>query len=374
MPLSRRRFVAASAATLAAPAVLRDPAFGQSSGQVDVFTWGDYLQPNMIDRFESETGIKLNVSTYGSNDEAEQKLKAAGGKGFDVIFPSITNVVNYYDESQNLLLAAIDESRVPVDNLIPSMWRDSIQLGAVQRDDRVAIPFNWGTEAISYDADVFGDNAEVSYGMLWDERAKDRAAFRQKSVLFGTGLFLEAEGQLDSNRMYGVFESEEEMRRIMDVVAAYVIDHKQNFGAFWNNATEALNAFQQAGCNVGQVWDSTGLLLNRDQPQLLYRMPKEGGLTWMDSMAIPIGAAHVDEAYAFIQAMLQPEMGGMMSANTGYNSCVAGAAEHAGEEYARQFNEVYDDENLSNLWWWPSDTPYIQSVRQEYVDKITNAS
>lgn len=376
MTISRRFVLKSSAAAstlLAAPAVLRGPAFGQSSGTVNVFAWGDYIQPNMIESFEGSTGIKVNLSTYGSNDEAEQKLKAAGGKGFDVIFPSITNVANYVEKGE-LLLAEIDESKADIDNLIPSMYRDSIQLGGVQRGKRVAIPFDWGTEAITFDSGAFdlGD-AEVSYGSLWTPEAKGAAAFRQKSVVVGTGLYLDSIGELESNRMYDMYKSEEDMRRIFDKVSAFIIEHSGNFGAFWNNATEAENAFTQAGCTIGQTWDTTGILLNRQNSKFKYRMPIEGGITWMDSMAIPAGAANVDQAYAFINAMLTPEMGGMFAANTGYNSCVDGAASHAGVEYAQQFSEIYNAENLANLWWWQADTPYFAPVRQEYVDRITNA-
>ncbi|RAH99487.1 spermidine/putrescine ABC transporter substrate-binding protein [Acuticoccus sediminis] len=377
MSISRRVVLKSSAAAstlLAAPAVLRGPAFGQSSGTVNVFAWGDYIQQNMIDAFEGETGIKVNLSTYGSNDEATQKLKASGGKGFDVIFPSITNVANYVDNG-DLLLQEIDESRANVSAIIPSMYRDSIQLGGVQLGKRVAIPFDWGTEAITFDSSAMDlADADVSYGSLWAPEATGAAAFRQKSVLMGTGLYLTANGDLESNRMYDAYKTEEDMRRIFEAVTTFIIDHKANFGAFWNNATEATNAFQQAGCTIGQTWDTTGILLNRDDAKYKYRMPKEGGLTWMDSMGIPAGAENVDQAYAFINALLTPKMGGMFASNTGYNSCVDGAALYAGEEYAKQFNEIYNTENLANLWWWQSDTPFFAAGVQEYVDRITNAA
>ena len=85
------------------------------------------------------------------------------------------------------------------------------------------------------------------------------------------------------------------------------------------------------------------------------------------------GAENVEQAYAFINAMLNPEMGGLFAANTGYNSAVKGAADHAGEEYKKQFSEVYTEKALANLWWWQADTPFFAPLRQEYVEKITNA-
>ena len=95
-PVSRRAVLQGTAVAIAAPVVLRAHDALSSSGQVDVFAWGDYVQENMIEKFEKDTGITVNLSTFGSNDEAENKLRAAGGKGFDVIFPSVTNGPNYY--------------------------------------------------------------------------------------------------------------------------------------------------------------------------------------------------------------------------------------------------------------------------------------
>ncbi|MAA97915.1 MAG: spermidine/putrescine ABC transporter substrate-binding protein [Stappia sp.] len=372
MNISRRTLLKSSAAAstvLAAPAILKASDALASSGQVNVFAWGDYIQQNMIDKFEGDTGIKINLSTYGSNDEAEQKLRAAGGKGFDVIFPSITNGNNYYPDG---LLAPIDESKVKLDALIPSMLRDSVQLGGTYRGKRMLLPFNWGTEAMTLDSSVF-DADNVSYGDMWTEKAVGKSAFRQKSALMGVGLYLESIGELESNRMTDVYKSEEDAHRCFDACTKFILAHKSNIAAFWNSATEAINAFKQAGAGIGQTWDTTGLLLNREDAKWKYRMPKEGGITWMDSVGMPSGAANVEQGYAFLNAMLDPVMAGMMSGNTGYNSAVAGAADHAGETYKKQFAEVYNADNLANLWWWPADQPWVTSVRQEYVDKITNA-
>ena len=343
------------------------------AGQVNVFAWGDYVQQNIIDAFESATGIKINLSTFGSNDEAENKLRAAGGKGFDVIFPSVTNRPNY-DEGD--LLMPIDESRVNVDNVIPSMYRASIELGAVKRGKRYLIPFDWGTEAITFHSSVhpLADD-EVSFGTMWqdDPKFKGAAAFRQKSVIMGVGLYLDSIGEVNSNRMLDVYKTEEDARRVWDACTKFVLERCQNIGAFWNNATEATAAFTDAGCSIGQTWDTTGILLGRDvDPKYKYRMPIEGGITWMDSMGIPSGVENLDEAYEFINFLLTPEIGAMFANNTGYNSCVKGAEEYLSEANKRIFKEVYTPEAIENLWWWQADTPFFAPVRQEYVEVITN--
>ncbi len=365
---------AVAAAGVAMPAVLRSKDALSSSGQVNVFAWGDYVQQNMIDKFEADTGITVNLSTYGSNDEAEQKLKAAGGSGFDVIFPSVTNVPNY-KVGDDFVLMELDESKVNMDNIIPSMVRDSIQLGGVQRGKRLALPFDWGTEAVTFNSEVYPlADDEVSFGSLWGSGMDGKVAFRQKSVIMGTGLYLDAIGEVPSNRMLDVYKTEDDAKRVWDAVAAFVIENKQNVGAFWNNATEATNAFTQAGCEIGQTWDTTGIKLGWDvDPKWKYRMPIEGGITWMDSIAMPSGAEHVDQGYAFLNAMYDGEMAGLFVENTGYNSAAVDGAKHAGEQYANTFAEIYTPETLSNLWWWQQDTPWFAPMRQVYVDEITNA-
>ena len=375
MSVTRRSLLkssaAATAVAIAAPAILRAHDALASSGQVDVYAWGDYIKENMIQKFEGDTGIKINLSTYGSNDEAENKLRAAGGKGFDVIFPSITNGPNYYPDN---LLAPLDESKVNMDNIIPSMVRDSFNLGATYRGKRYLLPFDWGTEAITFDSEKMPmSDADVSYGSLWVPEAKGGSAFRQKSAIMGVAIYLDAIGEVPSNRALDLYKSEEDARRVWDACTKFILDHKENIAAFWNNATEATSAFTDSGAIIGQTWDTTGLLLNRENVKWKYRMPKEGGITWMDSMGVTSGAANTDQAYAFINAMLEPEMGGMFAMNTGYNSAVKGAADFAGDEYQKQFNEVYTDAALANLWWWQADTPYFASLRQEYVEKITNS-
>ncbi len=377
--LSRRGVLkgsAAAATIVAAPAILKASDALASSGQVNVFAWGDYIQENQIDAFETKTGIKINLSTYGSNDEAENKLRAAGGKGFDVIFPSITNRPNYDDSNApgGSWLSPLDEARIELDKVIPSMLRDSIQLGAVRRGDRYLVPFNWGTEAITFDHSVWPmDDADVSYGALWTPEATRSAAFRQKSVIMGVGLYLDAIGEVPSDRMLDVYKTEEDARRVWSACTSFIIDRKDNIAAFWNNATEATAAFTDAGATIGQTWDTTGLLLSRQRSDFRYRMPKEGGITWMDGVGIPSGAENIDQAYAFINALLEPQMGGMMSFNTGYNSAAIDAADYAGEEYKLQFNQVYTEETLANLWWWQADTPWFTPVTQEFVEQITNA-
>ena len=376
---SRRSFLKKSAVVGAATATgpwIVGPKVLAASRQVNVLAWVDYVQQNMIDGFEKQTDIKVNLTTFGSNDEAEQKTKASGGKGWDVIFPSVTNRANYEDPNapDGIWLAPIDEKRANLSAVIPSFLRDSIQLGAVYRGKRYLIPFDWGTEGITFDSSHLDlKDEEISFGDLWRPEVKGKVAFRQKSVIMGTGLYLDSIGMVKSNRMLDVYESEEGARRVWSAVTDWIIERKDWFGAFWNNATEATSAFKDAGAVIGQTWDTTGLLLNQESAAYKYRAPKEGIITWLDSVGLLAGAENVDEGYEFINYILDPKVGGTFSNNTGYNSAMIGASDHTSETFKTQFQEVYRPDVLNNMWWWQADTPWFAPMRQEFVEKISNA-
>jgi len=374
---SRRTMLKASAAAgaaIAAPAVLRAGDALASSGTVNVFAWGDYVQDNIKEAFEKATGITVNVSTYGSNDEAENKLRAAGGKGFDVIFPSVDTGPNYYKDD---LLAAIDENKFKVDEVIPSIYRASINLGATNRGKRYLIPCDWGTEGMTWDSEASPDlkYGTISYGDMWKPDMNGQVAVRQKSVLVSLAIYLDSIGEVKSDRGMDLYKSEADCKRVFEAVTKYAIDHRANIGAFWNNATEATAAFTDAGCTIGQTWDTTGILLNRDtNPKWRYTMPKEGGLGWIDTMAIPSGAENVEQAYAFVNFMLTPQAGGMFANNTGYNSAAVDADKHLNDAQKAAFAMAYPDAAaIDNLWWWPAQTDFFASLRSLYSEKLTNA-
>ena len=373
MNMNRRSILAASAAAVAAPLVLRATDALASAGSVKVLAWGDYIQPNIAEKFEASTGITLDLTTFGSNDEAESTIRANGGKGFDIVFPSITNSANYVDGNGDSFFAELP-STVNVDAVIPSFLRDSAALGGVFNGQQILLPFDWGTEGITLNRGKMNiADEDISFGDLFRPEAKGAAAFRQKSVIMGVGLYLDAIGEVPSNRMLDVYKSEDDARRVWGECAKWIIERKENFGAFWNNGTEATAAFKEAGCVIGQTWDTTGLLLNREDENFVYRAPKEGIITWLDSFGMLKAAENKEQAVAFMNFMLQPEIGGMFANNTGYNSAVAGAADFASEEFKRQFNEVYRSDVLANMWWWQADTPFFAPIRNEFVEVITNA-
>ena len=143
---------------------------------------------------------------------------------------------------------------------------------------------------------------------------------------------------------------------------------------FWNNTQETLNAFYQNNCVIGQCWDGPSLrMMKETDKKIRYLMPKEGGLAWLDTMGIPSGAENVEQAYAFMNHLLTPEMGAIFANNSGYNSAVVGADKLLDAANKENFALAYPDDAIDRLWWWPPEPAWWVSTRAQYVDKFNAA-
>lgn len=341
-----------------------------SSGELNLFSWSDYVYPEMIEGFEKQTGIKVNLAVYGSNDEVLSKLRATQGKGYDIVYPAVTLGPVWYQSGD--LLQPLDESKLNVDQIIPSLYEKSITLGATYRGKRMLLPYNWGSEAIVYNAEerdyTYG---ELSYGTLWDEENKGRVLARTSSALVGIGLYLDATGEVPSNRLLDVYKGPDDMRRLYEQYLAYAIARKPWIQNFWENAQQTLTAFQQDNCVIGQCWDGPGIRMMKETGgKIRYLMPKEGGLAWLDTMGIPSGAENVEQAYAWMNYVLTPELGGIFANLSGYNSAVKGAAKHLAPDQQKAFEDAYPGDAIDKLWWWQPEDSWYVSISEEFAERF----
>ncbi|MAS13104.1 MAG: spermidine/putrescine ABC transporter substrate-binding protein [Nitratireductor sp.] len=371
--IKRRNFIKGAASmaglSLAAPFISRSYAQG-SSGSVNIFAWAGYLNDEMLAAFEKETGIKANYTPYGTNDELLNQLRANNGGGFDIIWPTVDRVPNYVEFE---LVQPIDESKVNVDNCLPSAWTNSANLGAVIDGKRYQVPTDWGTEAVSFDKDQAPlEYGTASYGDIWKPEMKSKATVRGHSGLVGLGLWLEGEGKLPMP-MADAFKSEENMVKIYEVILEEAIARKANIAQFWSNENEAQGAFRVNGCAIGQTWDSTAAALSKEGLPIGFIAPKEGALAWMEGVAIPKGAENLDQAYAFINWFLTPEAGAMYTNATSINSTAVGAADMTSDDAKAFFAAAYPGDALDKLWWWPIQESWFVAKRNEYQDRFLSA-
>ena len=343
-----------------------------SSGKLNLFTWPDYSKPQVIAAFEKDTGIKVKVTNYSSNQECMNKLRASRAKGFDIAQPSLTE---YKLHMEFELYQAMDESKITnLNNLEPSFYESSAKQGGVIRGERVGLPYDWGTEGLTFNTDKLDYKyGELSYGTMWEPEFKQKVTCRPHSVFIGAGLYLDSIGQVPSDRMFDTYKDETKMRKVYDEILKFLIAHKKNIKMFWNNAQDHQLAFLQNGCLIGQTWDGPILTMKKEGKPVTYMAPKEGAMTWVDSMGIVKHAENLEQAYAWINWAYTAKAGAIMAKSTGYNSVVKGAADLLDEKTKKGFKEAYPDDALEKLWWYVSEEPWFVPARTEYRDKFQAA-
>ena len=132
--------------------ILAGPAMAE--GELNIYNWGNYTSPDMIEKFEKETGIKVTITDYDSNDTALAKIKA-GGHGFDIVVPSGTYVPIFVGEG--LLMESKPNEMENFKNMDPQ-WVD------VEFDPgrNYTVPWQWGTVGVTVNTSVYSGDINTA--------------------------------------------------------------------------------------------------------------------------------------------------------------------------------------------------------------------
>jgi spermidine/putrescine transport system substrate-binding protein len=372
--ISRRGVVkgsaAAGAVALFAPAYVKNAL--SSSGELNVMFWSDELPEDLLKSFTDKTGIKVNFTGFGSNEELLNKMKSTKGEGFDLISPTLNRVPQWKELG---VTQAWDLKKIPVDRLNPAMLKAG-EIWNLDGKGQHWLPHVWGTEGISWRTDKWQPKGEFpSYGDIWDDANAGKTMGRAHSVMLGAGLWMEGEGKLEPGSMLkAAYESEAKMRPIWEKVTQFCIDKKKNIKVLWNDADTQKNGLLNEGIVCAQTWDGPPIALKNDGQPVMYRAPKEGAMAWVDGMSLPTGAKNIEQAYAFVDFDYQPEAAGKAIDKHGYNSPVIGADKFASDRYAKNFADAYPGDALSKLNPWPSEPQWYADLRAQYVNKFQSAS
>jgi spermidine/putrescine transport system substrate-binding protein len=256
--------------------------------EVLVYNWTEYIPDNVLSRFEAETGIEVVYTTYESNEAMYAKVKMLGGKGYDVIFPSSYFVSRMRNEG---LLLPLDKSRLPnLRHLDPELLDKAYDPG-----NRYSIPYLVGTTAIGVSLAAVDPQQVTTYRELWKPIYRDKVTLTDDlREVFGMALLVLG---------YSLNSTEENhIREAYQLLVAL----KPNILVFNSDAPRM--PFLNGEAIIGLVWGGEVHMANQEmgEPVLGYVYPREGPMPWVDSMVIPVGAANVTNAHAFIDFIMRP--------------------------------------------------------------------
>ncbi len=253
---------------------------------LNVFNWSDYLEPSLIPEFERRTGARVQYDNYSSDAELETKLLAGGGQ-YDVVFPSDRSMTPLVKKG---LLAELDRGQLP-------NWKylDGQFLGApYDRDNRYSVPYFWGTLAVGIRTDHVQEPVK-DFGVLFDERYRGRITMLDDAENTVAAVLLYLHHPMNSTEDAHLAEVEAVLRKQKPLVQAYTSDaYKEKLikGEAW----------------VVLGWSGDIAQARIENENIRAVLPDTGTMKWVDSMAIPRGAANPVLAHAFLNFLLDPEM------------------------------------------------------------------
>jgi putrescine transport system substrate-binding protein len=271
---------------------------------LNVYNWSDYIAPDTIAKFEAATGIKVNYDVYDGNEVLEAKL-LAGRSGFDVVVPSANFLERQIKQG---VYRELDRAKLTnFGNLDPGLLKN---LALYDPDNKHAVPYMWGTVGIGYNVDkvkaALGDVPVDSWQVILDPK--------NAAKLKGCGIsLLDAPTDVVDSVLIALgrdpnSENEEDLK----AAEAALMAIRPNVRYFHSSQYITDLANGEICVAVGYNGD---VLQARDRAKeagkgvkIAYAIPKEGAQVWMDTMAIPADAPHPNNALAFVNFILQPEV------------------------------------------------------------------
>lgn len=329
--------------------------FENSGISINVYNWGEYIpdgsEPEILNlnaEFTALTGIKVNYTTYATNEELYAKLKG-GGASYDIIIPSDYMISRMISED---MLQPLNFDNIPNFSYIMDKFRNP----QYDSENKYSVPYTWGTVGIIYDNTAIDlDKDEIDWDILWNEDYKGqilmfdnpRDAFCIAEIMLGYSLNTENPKELS--------EAAQLLIKQKPVVQAYVMD--EIFDKM--GAGEAVLAPYYAG-------DAVTLLDEYDH--LSFVVPKSGTNLFIDAVCIPAGAKQKEAAEMYINYLCEPDVAYAVADYIGYSTPHQAAFDmldpevqedeisYPDDEYITEKTEIYrnlsDDGNaeMQNLW------------------------
>ena len=261
-----------------------------STGSLKVYNWGEYMDPQVLELFEKETGISVTYDEYETN-ESMYPIIAKGAADYDLICPSDYMIQKMSDEG---LLEPINWSRIPNAKNIDDQYFEFAR--GYDENNTYSMPYLWGTVGILYNKKMVKGPID-SWGVLWDTRYQDDILM-QKSVRDASGVALKYLGySLNTTDEAQLDEAKQKLleQKHSGVVQAYVVD-------------EVRDKMIAGEAAMGVIYSGEALTCMEENENLAYVIPKEGSNLWMDNFAIVKGAKNKENAEKFLNFLCRPEI------------------------------------------------------------------
>jgi len=316
---------------------------------LNVYTWSGYLPESVIHQFQQETGIRVNHSTYASNEALYSKLKANPDIGYDIIIPSADFVSRMIKQD---LLQPLDKTKLHyLKNLNPTFLNKACDPGNLY-----SLPYLWNAYGIAVNQKYHNPKTITSWNDLWQSKYKEQLlAIDDTRIFFSMGLV-----------SLGYSENETNPKKLNEVFLK-LKDLMNNIKVFNLDAQKSI--YIDEDITLGMALNGDIYLAQIENPNLQFIFPKEGFVIALDSLAIPKGAKHSDNAHRFIDFVLQAEVSKQISLETGF-STPNRAAELAMPDNIRNNPFLYPTKEIMKRGKFEIDVGEAARLYEHYFERL----
>jgi putrescine transport system substrate-binding protein len=284
----------------------KSPSSGAPGGAkvLNLYIWSDYLAPNTISDFEKQTGIKVHVSYFDTNETLETRL-LAGTSGFDIVVPT----ASYFERQIKAgVYLALDKSKLPNLKYMDPQLMAKVALH--DPDNAHGVIYTWGTNGIGYNEkmikQLLPDAPLDSWRLVFDPAVASKIAKCGISVLDSPAEMMRAVLNYlgrdpNSQKPEDLADAETTLLKIRPYI--------RNI-----NSSEYIEALANGDLCVAVGYNGD-VLQARDRAhdankgiEIKYMVPKEGSILWFDMLAIPKDAPDPDSAYAYMNYIMTPQV------------------------------------------------------------------
>jgi spermidine/putrescine transport system substrate-binding protein len=262
--------------------------------QLNIFTWSEYLPPQVVADFEKRFDCKVVVDFYDSPEAMLTKIQSGGSALYDIVVPSDETMASLIGQN---LLASIDHKKIPnLKNLESRFLNQAFDPG-----NKFSVPYQWGTLGILART-VPGDSLEQSWSLFFDPKKQPGPVLLLDSPSDMIRAALKFKGyDFNSTRP-------NELKEVRDLLA----DAKTRSLGFANTVAARKGVLDKTA-RAAIVYSGDGIQVTRQDPAISYFIPREGSLIFIDSLVVLRQAPHPDLAHTFINYILEPEVGARIS-------------------------------------------------------------
>lgn len=259
---------------------------------LNVYNWGLYISDgsdggmDTNKEFEDLTGIKVNYTTYDTNESLYAKLKS-GGANYDVIVPSDYMIGKMSKEG---LLAKLDFDNIPNISMIGDQYKGL----DFDPNSEYSVPYTWGVVGIVYNKTMVKGTID-SWNVLWDEQYKGNVLMFNNSRDAFAIAFKKLGMSLNPSSTEEIKKAAEELKKQKGIVQAYVMD-------------EIFDKMEGGEAALAPYYAGDAITMIKENPDLAFAIPKEGTNYFVDAMCVPATSTQKEAAEMYINFMCETQV------------------------------------------------------------------